>query len=346
MDAALSPCRILLLKDSRPGHFRKSEGVAKALARKLPVETSELRIHAPRLMPSRLLRTLPLEGAVARVALRLLWGIDAGAIARPDLIISTGADTLFPNAALAQKLGSRNVFVGSIRRMAPERFSAVLSARPEFAGRKNHFIVLSPSGVDPDTLAAARPIGTAQDLDGRTLALLVGGSTAEHAFSPEDWAALSALLRAGAMAGARWLVTSSRRTPEAVADMLAELAASIPASMQFIDYRRARAGSVDPLFNADAILVTEDSNTMLSEAVAARRPVIALRPARVRRPMASVQLLHDTRRIRILPLEHATLARVVSEMADVTPLERNPLDVLYELLSFAGIVPERSAATR
>jgi mitochondrial fission protein ELM1 len=335
----------LLLKDHRPGHFRKSEGVAKAVARRLPVETFELLVRAPPLVPSRLLRALPRARAPASLLLRVIWSIRADRLQKPDLIISTGADTLVPNALLATAMRARNIFIGAIRGMPPSRFSAVLSARPELAEQPNHFIVLSPSGVDPDALARPWPIASLDDLAGRTLALLIGGPTPDHAFADADWDALPPLLEAGSHAGARWLVTSSRRTPDAVADMLAALASSMPA-VRFIDYRRARPGSIDPLFNADAILVTEDSNTMVSEAVAARRPVIALRPAAVRNEMASLRVLHDERRIRIVRLREATLQGLVAAIAEVTPLDENPMDTLYELLAGAAIVPPAPSPTR
>jgi mitochondrial fission protein ELM1 len=137
----------------------------------------------------------------------------------------------------------------------------------------------------------------------------------------------------------RWQVTSSRRTPDAVADRLAEASAALPSAVKFIDYRRESAGSIDPLFNADAILVTEDSNTMISEAVAARRPVIVLRPERVDEEMSSLKLLNEEKRLGIIPLAAATLDRVTAEILAVRPLERNPMDVLYDCLSEAGIVP-------
>jgi mitochondrial fission protein ELM1 len=109
--------------------------------------------------------------------------------------------------------------------------------------------------------------------------------------------------------------------------------------VQFIDYRQAKAGSIDPLFNADAILVTEDSNTMISEAVAARRPVVVLRPERLRAEMSSLGLLRDERRVGVVPLRHATIERVVEAALACRPLEENPMETLYRLLSHAGVLP-------
>jgi mitochondrial fission protein ELM1 len=336
------PYHILLLKDHRPGHYRKSDGVAKAIARHIPVSVADIAVRARLGVPTRLQRkALSLE-RFGPALLRLVWGIRQASITPPDLIISTGADTLAPNALLARHFGCRNIFIGTIRDISPESFSAVLSARPEFLGRERHFIVLSPSGVDPDALGEAAPIGSPERLWGRTLALLVGGPAPGYSFSDGDWEVVKSLLQAGLEAGAHWFVTTSRRTPDAVADRLAMTAAALSGKVQFIDYRQAKAGSIDPLFNADAILVTEDSNTMISEAVAARRPVVVLRPERLASEMSSLGLLRDQRRVGVVPMREATIERVVEAVLSCRPLEENPMETLYRLLSREGILPASS----
>jgi mitochondrial fission protein ELM1 len=333
------PYRILLLKDRRPGHYRKSDGVATAIARHIPISVADIAVRAPFGLPARLQRKILEFDRLGPALLRLVWGIRPESIAPPDLIISTGADTLAPNALLARHFGCRNVFVGTIRDASPKNFSAVLSARPELSGRARHFIVLSPSGVDPDTLRTPTPVAASDRLRSRTLALLIGGPAPGYAFSDADWDNVKPLLQAGSDAGVNWFVTTSRRTPDAVADRLAAAAASLPGIVQFIDYRQASAGSIDPLFNTDAILVTEDSNTMISEAVAARRPVVVLRPERLAAEMSSLGLLRNEARVGIVPMREATIGRVVEAAVTCRPLEENPMETLYRLLSQAGIVP-------
>jgi mitochondrial fission protein ELM1 len=332
-----SPYKLLLIKDRRPGHFRKSDGVAMALARHRAVSVSEICVGPPRGLPARLQRaliSLPLPAA----ALLRLWGIQLPAVDRPDLVVSSGADTLAPNVLIAGSFGCANVFIGSVRGLTPERFTAVLTARPELSRLARHHFVLSPSPVDPDALRAPQPITTAAALAGRRLALLIGGPTSAYRFAESDWLALEALVASAVAAGASFEITSSRRTPDSIADRVAALAAGMPAAVQFVDYRRQRFGSIDPLFNADAILVTEDSNTMISEAVAARRPVVVLRPERVESEASTLPPLVEHKRVALLPMRQASAEQLVRAFREVRPLEENPLETLYALLDKAGVL--------
>ena len=108
-----SVTRVLLISDGRPGHYRQSEGVVAALKRRgaVAVDRIELktRVPLPKGFIPKLGRVLP-----ARSVLRL-HGIDADAVPRPDLIVSSGGATLGANVALAKILGVPNVFSGSTR---------------------------------------------------------------------------------------------------------------------------------------------------------------------------------------------------------------------------------------
>ena len=143
--------RILLLKDGRPGHFRKSDGVARALARHGSVDIAEATLRRPFALPARLQRTLIWAPLPVALVVRP-WGIDVHNLKPPDLIISSGAETLAPNALLARFFGCRNIFIGSVRGLPAKSFTAILTARPELAHFDRHFFVLSPSPVDPDAL--------------------------------------------------------------------------------------------------------------------------------------------------------------------------------------------------
>ncbi len=62
----------------------------------------------------------------------------------------------------------------------------------------------------------------------------------------------------------RWLVSTSRRTPDEVADRVAAAAEEERVVERFIDYRSAGPGTLPEIFAlADVILCTEDSSTMI-----------------------------------------------------------------------------------
>jgi mitochondrial fission protein ELM1 len=79
----------------------------------------------------------------------------------------------------------------------------------------------------------------------------------------------------------RWLAATSRRSGSFIGDALAALAADTGSGIEtFIDFRTAGPGTLPQIFAAaDAILCTDDSTTMISEAVGACLPVVSVAPA-------------------------------------------------------------------
>jgi mitochondrial fission protein ELM1 len=201
---------------------------------------------------------------------------------RADLVISAGGDTLAANVAAARVLGAANIFCGTLRHLAPEAFSLVISSYARHAGLPRHLVALKPNGLDPDTLpprALSSPPGPGRPP--RIAGLLVGGPSGLFRWQEHEWRRLARFLAASHGAhGTRWIVSTSRRTPDATADLLREVAADRSGPIaELIDFRHAGAGTLPRLFaGAEAILVTEDSSTMMSEAVCARLPVVGVAP--------------------------------------------------------------------
>ncbi len=334
---------ILILADARPGHFRQSEGLAAAFARRRPVTVRTLAVTPHAVLKGTLLRLLVRARLPAAVLLRFAFGLDAAALGRPDLIVSAGSDTLPANVLAARLTGAPNVFIGTIRDFAEAEFAAVLTTFPREASRPRHVLTLKPTLVDPQHLPVPRRIATPEDLAGASLAVLVGGPTPSHRWSEGDWRALSALLRGLVdRFGVRLRITTSRRTPgEAVAALRAFAASGAVETLTI--YGEGPATSLDPFFGADAILVTDDSATMVFEAVSARRPVVTLAPAE-RRPTrddAAFAHLAGEGLIRRLDTVAITPQEIAEALASVRPQSRHPgdavLDAAAPALAAAGI---------
>ena len=132
--------------------------------------------------------------------------------------------------------------------------------------------------------------------------------------------------------GTRWLVSTSRRTPAFVADRIAELAKDESVVARFIDYRTAGPGTLPEIFGkAEVIVCTEDSSTMISEAVSARLPVVGVAPAAHRftdeeQDYRSFLIRNDW--CRVLPIAELTPATFAEALSEIEPLQENPLDAL------------------
>jgi mitochondrial fission protein ELM1 len=128
------------------------------------------------------------------------------------------------------------------------------------------------------------------------------------------------------------MISTSRRTPDEVADKVAEAAKDKSVVERFIDYRSAGPGTLPEIFaRADVILCTEDSSTMISEAVSARLPVVGVSPAAhhfTEEEAAYRQLLIENGWCRVLPIGGLSPDSFAAALFQIEPIKENPLDVL------------------
>jgi len=330
----MNDLKILLLSDGRPGHYHLAEGVAAALARLGPTSVRELRIDRRPLIPTRILRRMLSVGASPRLVLRLGYGVSASTMGGADLVLSAGGETLPANVAAARALGVPNIFCGSLRDVPPEDIALVITSYQRFAGRPRHLVALKPSAMDPDALGRPANIPSFSDANRPQFAgLLIGGDSGLFHYAEEEWRALIEFLGALSAAwGTRWLISTSRRTAQPVGEAVFELAKDKNVVADFIDYRWAGPGTLPKLFSrSDIIVCTEDSSTMLSEAIAARLPVIGVAPRQHSfKPEEAEyrQWLLQNDWCRCLPLSELTVGTFAGALADVRPMSENHLNHL------------------
>lgn len=330
---------VLLISDDRPGHYHLSEGIVAAVSRLRPVHVSRLPVQRRSWIPTRTLAQFMGMGLPAGTILRAGYGIDTKTLPDIDLIVSAGGETLVPNAAIARLTGGRNVFCGSLRRLPPEAFSLVVSSYSKHANIPRHVVALKPSGLDPDKLKKDRQANRSGERTPPRLAgALIGGDSGQFRYQKKDWQHLLQFLQASFAAhGTRWLVSTSRRSPHGVADDLAAVARQPDGPIaEFIDFRTAGPGTLTRIFErAEVILCTEDSSTMISEAVCACLPVVGVAPQHYSfndEERGYRDFMRDNGWCRSVLLAELTPDRFVAELASVRPLGENHLDRLAETL--------------
>lgn len=330
--------RILILSDGRPGHYRQSEAIAAAIARKRPVELvrveARLAKFIPRALSPRLARVLPPSAYLVAA-----HGLSEKDFPPCDLVVSAGAVTFGANIALARLRGVPNVIAGSLRGLDPHDVSLTLLPYARARALPNHACLIKPAAIDPDALPRPRPWSGFSAAGDKSLGVLVGGATANADFRDEDWETLARLLGQCADApGVSLRIATSPRTPPAAYAALEQLGAR--ENVKFIDFRIAGPGSAGPVYECDAMLVTSDSMSMMTEAVAAQRPAIALRPAHTA-PNAddeAVETLVKDDYLRVVALQGASPQTLDEAFAQIAPMRENHLDVLAEtVLSRTGL---------
>ena len=270
--SAAAPLAVWLLSDGAPGHLSQSRGIVDALAtrREVEVVTVDLRVRST--LWKRLGRLALPHIRDAAGWFRRIYGAPPPP-GRPELIVSSGANTLLANALLARLHHVPNVYSGTLKGYDPAAFSRVFTVVPLDVAC-NHVLPLPPV---PGELARPLPPPPGGE---PLLAVLIGGDGAGYTFKDQDWRTFADGLAAlSPRENARLLLTTSRRTGAAAETLLRE---HLPAELlaDAVWWSQApRKVMRDFLAAAQAIVVTEDSLSMVAESLYSGRPVLSVAPA-------------------------------------------------------------------
>jgi mitochondrial fission protein ELM1 len=329
----MADLRILILSDGRPGHTNLSEGIAAALGRHRAVEITRLGVDRGK-WPGPVAALLTRSTFTPQGILKIVYGLEPSDLPPADIIISAGGETLAANICAARILDAQNIFYGSLRQYRAADFTLVLTSFARQAKRAPNIVqALKPSALDPDTL----PTGPA-DAPAGMLGLLVGGPTSGVVYRAADWQALTRLVRETTAAfGIRWIASNSRRTPPEMSAALRELVTAEDTPIaELLDVDGPAAQSLPELLaKVSGIVCTADSSSMISEAIWARKPVVAVEPAKF-------ALTHNEQDYRnwlthngwatSKPIAGLTPQKLAAAIAELQPNQRNPLDDLADLL--------------
>ncbi|MEM8552216.1 MAG: ELM1/GtrOC1 family putative glycosyltransferase [Pseudomonadota bacterium] len=291
--------RILVLSDGVAGHDRASDGIVNALKRLAPSEAQWLAIGEVRPRSRRLARLAAAKTDPARWLARNTR-LDPSRMAAPlqpqsladwpaaaEVVVSTGPATAAANIAAARRYGARNIYYG-FPKFPVVGFTLLLSPLPSAA--RSVAVAPRPSTVANRARPAARPLERGEV---RSIALLVGGDTKHHRYAQTDMTALGARCAAILSERPTWhlRIFDSRRTAPAPFSALEAALDRFADRARVTRFADAGLASNDDAFDCDVVCVTADSLSMISEAIAAERPTVAIHadayrgPARDRREM-------------------------------------------------------------
>lgn len=264
-----------MLSDGLPGHVNQSIGISMALDERFPHEP----IIVPVILRHKLLRPLmrllanSCPALISRFTLSIFYRLAPFPNIKPSLIISAGGNTLFANAAMARIYGISNIFSGTSKGYRHSLVRLIFTVSPLPNPLNNVVLDLPPANINTGKEDAKRkgPTGV--------YALLIGGNGAGYQYQESDWRLLAiALQDISRRDGIRWLLTTSRRTGEKDERLLNSILAD-ECCEQAVWYASKPAKVVRQfLLECDAVFCTEDSLTMVSEAIYAQKPVVTLQP--------------------------------------------------------------------
>jgi uncharacterized protein len=299
------------VSDGRAGNARQAAALARALA---PTGHSEVAVATP--APWRWLAPRWLPGAAHAVGAAL-----AGPA--PALAIGCGRQAALATRVLRAR-GSRSVQILDPR-LDPAHWDLVVVPEHDRLRGANVLTLLgSLNPVDDAWLAQGRAaFAQFEALPGRRVALLLGGPTAEVAWTGQDLdqllVALTALLRAGGSV----LATASRRTPAAMRAQLRHRLQVLPGVL-WCEPRDGANPYAGLLGWADAVVCSADSSNLVSEACATRVPVHVAFAGHARGKLARLhEALRDAGRLsRLDGLFDAHMITPMRETARIATLVR------------------------
>ncbi len=291
--------RIVILSDGKAGHLKQCQAVAEELQKVTSQHGREGMEYFSEVIPVRFRSHLrqKLFSVLSLILLpwiqgRLSWlrwflekeTVEALRQTCPDIVISGGASVLPVNLSLARECRAKTVVL-----MKPGfpfslfRYDlAVVPAHDRGRMPKETIrTVLTPSSVDGRKRKADGGL-LAKELNNPAAvryAFFIGGPTRNFRIREEDIeAAVDALEQAAGAGQGDYLITTSRRTPEPVAERLKSRKPHLTGCQKLViaseDTRPEIAGGMVEL--AETLVVTEDSISMISEGLAAAKKVVIL----------------------------------------------------------------------
>jgi uncharacterized protein len=209
----------------------------------------------------------------------------------PDIIISCGAAGSGVSTMLKKKTCARNVVILNPGFVTRDDFDLVIMPHHDLWSWKpfgSNVIItdLALNPVTPERLRSAEEERSAASVAAVNLSigLLVGGNNRSFRFTSAITAAIaSGTVQLCTRLGAQLHCTTSRRTPRAVDAALEQAFVSQPFCQTFIKGREDH----DPdtvqkiLASSDLLIVSGESISMVSEAIASGRPVVVFMPQKV-----------------------------------------------------------------
>ena len=276
--------KVLVIKDDKPGHYNQTEGLIlylKEIYEDLEVEYIQIDIKSKltRKILRFLLNTFPAfftENSLKYLSFFYTkYNIPKN---KPDLIISTGGNTSNLNAWLSKVYKCKNILNGALRGLKEELFTNVTTVID--LGYKNQIILdVAPNTITKDKLLEkSEEFLKLHSLDSnqKYYTLLIGGNGAGYKYDDKFYDSLIDFVeKLSKEKNIKWLITTSRRTPLEIENKLEEKLKDY--CSYFVSYNKKEEKVLLAFLGlSEAIFVTEDSSSMISEAISSTKNVFTI----------------------------------------------------------------------
>lgn len=272
---------ILIIRDNKPGHYNQSEGIAFSIKKAYPTTTIKYldiqsTISFTRKPLRWLLNMFPsfFSSQLSLMFLPMFYLLKLNIEVPPTLIISTGGNTAPLNAWLSKIYNCKNILNGRLRGLKEKHFTAITTIID--LGYKNQIILdVAPSTITSHSIQqAATDFKEQHTLEaGPYYSLLIGGNGAGYNYGLDFYKNLAQFVKKTALQDKiKWLISTSRRTPIDIEKMLHDELSAFCA--YFVPFNQSSERCVHAFLGlSEKVFVTEESSSMISEAISAKKEV-------------------------------------------------------------------------
>ena len=273
--------KVLIISDQIPGHFNQSIGICALLNENIGVKYTIIemhwRINAFRFLFRIISRMLckNLTNFNAKLIVSFFKKIDVSGY---DLLIASGGNTFFINAALSKLHGIPNIQLGSPRGIKSELFNAHLTAQRYSNSENNIVYDVTPNKYSPKACMGNNEVE-------KNILLLFGGNGMGYEYLDRDVKNIIETMNTLTKKNKKQLIcVTSRRSKENHENILIENLNNLSKRSIWF-HRGGENANLRDLFSlSDFIFVTEDSAMMISESISSGKIVTTLFPEKVVTP--------------------------------------------------------------
>lgn len=277
--------KVLFLKDNKPGHYNQTEGLLLYLKDIFPnLEVEYIDVEIKSKLSRKILRLLLnsftsfFEKESSLKYIPFFYKKFEVPKNKPDLIISTGGNVSNINAWFAKSYNCKNILNGALRGLKEELFTFITTVID--LGYKNQIILdVAPSLISEQMIENKTQefiLNNNINKNQEYYTLLIGGNGSGYNFDIDFYNDLiSFVKKISKKDNIRWLITTSRRTPLEIEEKLFfELK---DYSEYFVSYNKKEEKVMLPFLGlATKVFVTEESSSMISEAISSKKEVFTL----------------------------------------------------------------------
>ena len=273
--------KVLIISDQIPGHFNQSIGICALLNENIGVKYTIIemhwRINSLRFLFRIISRMLckNLTNFNAKLIVSFFKKIDVSGY---DLLIASGGNTFFINAALSRLHGIPNIQLGSPRGIKSELFNAHLTAQRYSNSENNIVYDVTPNKYSPKACMSNNEVE-------KNILLLFGGNGMGYEYLDRDVKNIIETMNTLTKKNKKQLIcVTSRRSKENHENLLIENLNNLSKRSIWFHKGGENANLRDLFSLSDFIFVTEDSAMMISESISSGKIVTTLFPEKVVTP--------------------------------------------------------------